>query len=80
MWTCFRNTDQRHHCERTIAADQLKNQPENIVGIYNCILEAVQKFRPFSVSPIKDYIMLKNRSIPDDQATKEIPGYIFFSS
>lgn len=68
MWTClscgrsFRNTNQRHHCERTTAAAQLKNQPEFILEIYKRILDAVKKVGPFSVSPIKDYIMLKHKS------------------
>jgi len=68
MWTCsscgrsFRNTNQRHHCERTTAAAQLKNQPEPILKMYQRILDGVKKMGPFSVSPIKDYIMLKHKS------------------
>lgn len=68
MWTCsscgrsFRNTNQKHHCERTTAAAQLKNQPALILEVYNRILDAVKKMGPFSVSPIKDYIMLKHKS------------------
>lgn len=68
MWTCpdcgrsFRNTHQRHHCERTTAEAQLKSQPAEIVQIYQKIIAAVEKIGPYTTSPIKDYIMLKNRS------------------
>lgn len=68
MWTCprcgrsFRNTNQRHHCERTTASAQLQGQPEEIIRIYNKILKSVSRFGPFSESPIKDYIMLKHKS------------------
>lgn len=68
MWTCpecgrsFRNTQQRHHCERTTVADQLVNQPEEIIRIFEKIIAYVEKVGPYSKSPIKDYIMLKHRS------------------
>jgi hypothetical protein len=68
MWKCpkcgrsFKNTNQRHHCERTTAAAQLKNQPEVIVEIHDRLLDVVKKIGIFSVSPIKDYIMLKHKS------------------
>jgi hypothetical protein len=68
MWECptcgrsFRSTNQRHHCERTTAGAQLKNQPEVIIEIYDHLLRIVKKTGVFSVSPIKDYIMLKHTS------------------
>jgi hypothetical protein len=68
MWTCplcgrsFRNTQQRHRCERTTAQAQLKNQPDIIVQIYQKIIDTVDKIGHYTKSPIKDYIMLKNRS------------------
>lgn len=68
MWKCpkcghsFKNTNQRHHCERTTAAAQLKTQPEVIVEIHDRLLDVVKKIGIFSVSPIKDYIMLKHKS------------------
>ncbi len=68
MWTCskcgrsFKNTNQRHRCERTSLEAQLKNQPTIIIKIHNRIMQSVKKMGPFSVSPIKDYIMLKNKA------------------
>ena len=68
MWTCskcgrrFKNTDQRHRCERTTVKAQLKNRPPVIIQIHNRIIQAVKKIGPFSVSPINDYIMLKKEA------------------
>ena len=68
MWMCpacgrsFRNTNQRHHCERTTVQAQLRNQPEVVVEIYQKIIAVADAIGPYSRSPIKDYIMLKNKS------------------
>lgn len=68
MWKCpkcgrsFKNTGQRHRCERVTTADQLKDQSAGVLEIYERIIRAVDKLGPYTFSPIKDYIMLKNTS------------------
>lgn len=68
MWKCpecgrsFKNTGQRHRCERATTADQLKGQSADVLGIYDRIIRAVDALGPYTFSPIKDYIMLKNES------------------
>jgi hypothetical protein len=68
MWKCpecgrsFKNTAQRHRCERVTTADQLKHQSADVLEIYKRIIRAVDKLGPYTFSPIKDYIMLKHTS------------------
>jgi hypothetical protein len=66
MWACpkcgrnFKNTGQRHRCERTSVAAQLENQRDGVLAIHQKIMQAVEKLGPFEISPIRNYIMLKN--------------------
>jgi hypothetical protein len=68
MWTCpacqrsFKNTGQKHRCESTTTEAQLESQSEAVIKIYKKLLTIVKKIGPYTESPIKDYIMLKNSS------------------
>jgi hypothetical protein len=68
MWDCpkcersFRNQNQRHRCEKTTADAQLRNQSDAVLRTYQKIIQSVDKLGDYTVSPIKDYIMLKNKS------------------
>lgn len=68
MWTCsvcrrnFKGKNQSHTCYSTSVKDHLEGKSEDLQSCYWAFMELIEPIGDFMVDPVKNTILLKNKS------------------